>query len=80
MYDEYENKADMPAKEPEAFKVIGEIKNELFRIREGLSPVLINNRERLGKESLPVVDSTPLANELAIVLQIVRDLKKDISL
>lgn len=79
MFDEPTNlsKVAVAVKEPEVFKVISEIKNELFRIREVLSPVL-QGAEQL-KQTSPS-GSTVLQQELMSVLEIVKDLKQDIYL
>lgn len=68
--------ADMPERQPEVFKIINEIKNELFKTRDRLMPV-IQSKEQLSK-STPSTGSTPLMQELSDVLEIVRNLKLDI--
>ena len=78
MYDDVMSTADMPERQPEVFKIISEIKNELFKTRDRLMPV-IQSKEQLSKSTSPS-GSTPLMQELSEVLDIVRSLKQDIYL
>lgn len=76
MYDEGSlAKADV--RTPEVFQVIGSIRDELFKAREKLQPVL------RGAESLKQTGptgSTALLQELVSLLEIVKDLNQDIYL
>jgi hypothetical protein len=64
--------------QPEVFKTIEQIKNELFKIRENLAPILLIKEG--GLEKGPPVGKTPLHQELLCVLEISTNIKRDISL
>jgi hypothetical protein len=76
MYDEVSPSKTVPQM-PEVFQVISEIKDELFRAREKLQPVL-RAAEQL-KQTGPS-GSTALLQELSSVLEIVKDFNQDIYL
>ena len=68
---------DIPVKQPEVFKVIQNIKDELFNIREQLGPVLTTSDKSSGLQS---PTQTHLMQEVQSVLEIVIALREDISL
>ncbi len=77
MYDDSMPTNEEVSKKPEVLMMIGEMKNELSKVRAKLSPVL-----RAGEQVKPSEAGGPthLLQELSSVLEIIQDLKQDIYL
>lgn len=79
MYDEVMKLSrEVPSKQSEIIKVINEIKDELFDVREQLSPVLKQSEVSVSSQS--EMSATPLMQEMINILEIVKALKQDIYL